>query len=149
MLATPDGPGPRTLIAFDYGKRRIGAAVGQAVTASASALGAAANGPAGPDWVALDAWVRDWQPEQLVVGLPLHADGSPSAMSDEAAQFAAALAERYALPVDTVDERYSSLEAGERLRAQRAAGLRGRVRKAEVDALAAVLIAERWLAGNC
>lgn len=147
MPGTPERSRPQTLIAFDYGRRRIGAAVGQQVTGSASALGAAANGPAGPDWARIDRWIDEWRPDRLVVGMPLNANGGPSEIGGEAERFAADLG-RYGLPVETVDERYSSLEAEERLREQRAAGLRGRIRKASVDATAAVLIAERWLGQN-
>jgi len=148
MPATPERSGPETLLAFDYGRRRIGVAVGQAVTGSATAIGAAGNGPAGPDWARLDKWVREWRPDRLVVGQPAHADGSASEIGNEAGRFAAELG-RYGLPVDMVDERYSSLEAEARLREDRTLGLRGRVRKEQVDATAAVLIAERWLAENC
>lgn len=146
MPATPERPpGPLTLLAFDYGLRRIGVAVGQQVTGSASPVGTARNGEAGPDWEQIGRWVREWHPQQLVVGLPLHADGSPAAMTRAAQSFASDL-ERFGLPVDVVDERYSSLEAGDRLKAARAQGRRGRIRRESIDAAAAVLIAERWLA---
>jgi len=147
MPATPERRRPQTLLAFDYGRRRIGVAVGQAVTGSATALGTADNGPGGPDWVRLGAWVREWQPDCLVVGMPSHTDGSPSEIGAEARRFAAQLS-RFDIPVSMVDERYSSLEAEARLKEDRARGTRGRIRKEHVDAVAAVLIAERWLAEN-
>lgn len=148
MPDTPDSTPPETVIAFDFGHARIGAAVGQAVTGSAGPAGVIANGPRGPDWSRIDALVAEWRPARLLVGLPLYADGSPSPLSEAACTFAAELARRYALPVETVDERWSSVEARERLAEQRRRGRAGRVRRPMVDAAAAVLIAERWLGGS-
>lgn len=136
-----------TILAFDYGGRRIGVAVGQSVTGSARALGSVANRDHGPDWPAIERLVADWQPAQLVVGLPLMEDGSDSEIGEAARRFGDALA-RFGLPVEVIDERYSSLEARERLVDERRQGLRGRLRKEMIDAAAAVVIAERWLAGK-
>lgn len=144
MPATPDREPPETVLAFDFGRRRIGIAVGQAITSSASPLGTAENGSHGPDWRRITAVIEEWRPARLVVGLPLHADGTASELAADAARFRRALG-RFGLPVESVDERYSSLEAAERLKEQRQAGRKGRVRKENVDAAAAVLIAERWL----
>jgi putative Holliday junction resolvase len=89
--------------------------------------------------------VRDWQPALIVVGLPYHVDGSESAMSGTVRGFAAELAQRHALPVRLIDERYSSLEAQSRLKSARESGLRRRrVAKADVDAASACVILERW-----
>ena len=145
MSDTPDHHNPETLIAFDFGHRRIGVAVGQQITGSARPLGAASNGSTGPDWQQITHWIKDWNPDRLVVGLPLHADGTPSELSGDAMGFAGELA-RYERPVETIDERYTSLEAGEMLKRERNAGRRGRIRKETIDAAAAVLIAERWFA---
>jgi len=134
-----------TILAFDYGGRRIGVAVGQSVTGSASALGTVANRDHGPDWPAIERLITEWRPAQLVVGLPLMEDGSDSDMGKAARRFCAALA-RFGLPVEVMDERYSSLEARERLVDERRQGLRGRLSKETIDAAAAVVIAERWLA---
>ena len=148
MPATPERPPrPVTLIAFDYGRRRIGVAVGQQITGSASPVGTARNSAAGPDWAVIDSWIREWQPQLLVVGLPYPAGGASTDMLEAAKGFAGSL-ERYALPVEGVDERYSSLEARDRLRAARSEGRRGRIDKTDVDAAAAVTIAERWLAAH-
>jgi len=138
---------PETIIAFDYGLRRIGVAVGQSVTRSASPVGTLNCRDGIPDLGKLDAIVRDWTPSRLVVGLPVHADGSPSEMQANVEAFVTQLA-RYALPVVTIDERYTSVEAETALKNARAAGTRGRIRKEHIDAAAAVLIAERYLAGN-
>lgn len=144
MPDTPDSRSVSTLLSFDYGRRRIGIAVGQTVTRSAGPLGTARNGEAGADWTAIGAYIEEWRPELLLVGLPFHADGSESDMTDEVRDFAASLG-RFGIPIETVDERFSSLEAEAVLRDQRAAGRRGRVRKPDVDAAAAVIIAQRWL----
>ncbi len=138
---------PETILAFDYGLRRIGVAVGQDVTGSASPLGTVSNGENGADHDRIKALVAEWQPTKLVVGMPAHADGSPGAMSDAVAAFIDELA-RYGLPVFTVDERYSSLEAERVLRNARKQGSRGRISKQDIDAAAAVFIAERYLAGR-
>jgi putative Holliday junction resolvase len=138
---------PETILAFDFGLRRIGAAIGQQITASANPLCTIANGESGPDWPAIDQLVRDWQPARIVVGLPVNADGTPSRLTGQVRQFVSDL-ERFALPVETEDERYSSQEARARLTSGRASGRRGRIARSEIDSAAAALIAERWLARN-
>ena len=148
MQDTPDSSiPPLTVIAFDFGLRRIGAAVGQAVTASASPLGVAGNGEMGPDWDQIRIWIDEWRPDRLIVGLPLNADGSESTLVETVRAFAADLA-RFGLEIGLVDERYSSREAEEALKSARASGRRGRIDKKQIDALAAVIIAERWLNEN-
>ena len=144
----PDTPElPLTVLAFDFGLRRIGVAVGQDVTGSASPLGVVANQDSGVDHAVIAALIREWRPTQLVVGLPSHADGSASDMEAPVRAFIEEL-ERYGLPIDTVDERYTSVEAERVLKDARAAGTRGRISKAEIDSAAAVFIAERYLASR-
>jgi putative Holliday junction resolvase len=135
---------PETIVAFDFGLRRIGVAVGQEVTRSATPLGAIANGEAGPDWQEIESLLGEWQPARLVVGMPVHADGTPAPLGKAVSAFIGDLA-RFGLPVETVDERYTSLEAEALLKSRRREGLEGRISKAAVDAAAATLIAERWL----
>lgn len=134
----------RTILAFDFGLRRIGVAVGQDVTGSASPLGVVANRAAGPDHDAIAALIKEWQPTGLVVGMPSHTDGSQSELQKPVQTFIDEL-RRYGLIIDTVDERYTSLEAAEVLKGSRAAGSRGRISREMVDAAAAVFIAERYL----
>lgn len=134
-----------TILAFDYGLRRIGVAVGQDVTASASPLGTIANGENGVDHRRIQALISEWQPTTLVVGMPSHADGSPGAITAAVEAFVEELGQ-YGLPVRTVDERYSSVEAGRVLKNARKQGSRGRISKQDIDAAAAVFIAERYLA---
>jgi putative Holliday junction resolvase len=147
MPGTPEREMPHTLLAFDYGRRRIGVAIGQSVTGSASPLGTVNNTAAGPDQRALAALIREWRPELLVVGSPAHADGSPSSMQQLVEEFIEVLG-AFGLPIDTVDERYTSLEAAAKLKDARAAGARGRITKESIDSAAAVLIAERYLAAH-
>lgn len=144
MPVTPDLPSHRTILAFDFGLRRIGVAVGQDVTGSASPLGVVANRPGGVDHDAIAALITEWRPTGIVVGMPSHTDGTPSDMRKPVEAFIHEL-RRYKLAIDTVDERYSSLEATEALKRSRAAGSRGRISKEMIDAAAAVFIAERYL----
>lgn len=136
-----------TLLAFDYGRRRIGVAAGQSVTGSASPLGTVRNTTDGPDLAALAALIREWRPGLLVVGLPLHADGSSSEMQKVVEEFIEVLS-AFELPIHTIDERYTSVEAQAMLKEARAAGARGRISKEAIDSAAAVLIAERYLAAH-
>ena len=122
-------------------------AVGQDVTASASPLGTIANRDGRPDHDRIAALVSEWRPTVLVVGMPLNADGSKSEMQAHVEAFASELA-RYGLPIETVDERYTSIEAERALRESRAAGSRGRITRDMVDSAAAVLIAERYLSSG-
>jgi putative Holliday junction resolvase len=132
-------------MAFDFGRKRIGVACGDTLSRTASPLATLAAGPGSPPWIAIAALLQVWQPAHAIVGLPIHVDGSDGALAAAARAFAAELARRHGLAVDLVDERYSSLEAGARLRDARAAGLRRRrVRRGDVDAAAAGVILERW-----
>lgn len=143
MPVTPE-PRPETIIAFDFGLRRIGVAVGQQVTKSASAIGVVANGTSGPDWRSIGQIIAEWKPARLVVGLPTQPDGTPARLTARIMRFMDEL-HRYGRPVESMDENFSSWEAGRLLAEQRATGRRGRVRKEDIDSTAAVLIAERWL----
>jgi len=144
MSGTPESSSPETIIAFDFGLRRIGVAVGQNVTASANPVGAIRNSDSGPDWQAITSIIDEWHPSRLIVGMPLHDDGSPSEMGIHVRDFISELG-RFDLPVEQVDERYSSLEANDLLKSERSKGLRGRINKEAIDSVAAALIAERWL----
>ncbi len=135
---------PETILAFDFGLRRIGVAVGQQVTDSANPLGVVMNGSNGADWIHIETLVSEWRPARLIVGIPLHTDGSESETTAAVRAFVAEL-DRFGLEIDTVDERYSSVEAQSLLNEERARGIRGRIRKDMIDSAAATLIAERWL----
>jgi putative Holliday junction resolvase len=134
-----------TLLGFDVGARRIGVAVGNTVSMSAREVGVLDVRDTGPDWPALDRWIREWRPARLVVGDPATLDGGEQPIRKRARAFARELGRRYALPVEQIDERTSSIEASQRFAAGRASGARKRHQAASLDALAAVVILERWL----
>jgi putative Holliday junction resolvase len=141
----PTASTPQVVLAFDFGRRRIGVACGDTISRTAAPLSAVPADARGPRWEMIDALLRDWQPSLIVVGLPYNVDGSDSTLTSAAREFAAALERRCRRPVVLVDERYSSREAEARLKSAREAGLRRRrVAKADVDAAAACIILERW-----
>jgi putative Holliday junction resolvase len=138
-----------TVLAFDFGLKRIGIASGETLTATAAPRPAVAVHQSGPDWDAIAREVRMLSPRLLVVGAPYNADGSPGTLAPAARRFAAELERRFGLPVNMVDERWSSLEASAALKAQRSSGERKRrVRKEDIDSAAAAVILERWLTGE-
>jgi putative Holliday junction resolvase len=136
------------ILAFDYGARRIGVAVGQATTGTASPAGVIAVRGA-PDWPALERTVREWSPARLLVGVPYNMDGTETVLTATCRAFATELARRFGLPVDCVDERLTSAAATADLREARRSGVRTRrVRREDIDAHAARLILETWLREN-
>lgn len=140
-MAPPDER--RILLAFDFGLRRIGVATANFATRTASPL-TTLRVDHDPPWAELDRIVADWQPTQLVVGVP-EGEGA-AAVARRARQFAAAIGGRYGMPVATVDETATSVEAEATLAANRRSGyLRRRVGKGRVDRAAACLIAEQWM----
>ena len=134
------------VLGFDVGSKLIGVAVGNRITQSARALATIAMREGEPDWPALDRLHREWLPQALVVGLPLTLDGAEQPASKLARRFADGLRQRYGTAPVLVDERHSSREAAERFAGARAAGLRRRRDGAQIDAEAAAVILERWLA---
>lgn len=138
-------PEASVVLGFDYGLRRIGVAVGQRITGTASAIAVVRNADNGPDWPACDTLVRTWRPQALVVGLPLARDGHDQPMTHAAREFAATLEARYALPVHLADERFTSRAADAEFVAARKAGLARRKDAAMLDAQAARRIVEQWL----
>ena len=134
-----------TVLGFDYGARRIGVAVGNGLTRAARALEVVTNGSHGPDWLRLDTLLREWRPDALLVGLPLTMEGAEQQTSRAARAFAAALGERYRVPLHLVDERLSSMEAARRFADRRASGQSRRKDAQTLDAVAAEIIVETWL----
>lgn len=133
-----------TLLAFDYGLRRIGIAVGQSLTATASPLPAIMARDGVPDWRAIEGLVNEWQPAAFVVGVPYNMDGSRQEMTDRAERFGRQLHGRFHLPVHAIDETLSSIAAEERLRDARREGRRGRIQKPDIDSAAACVLLESW-----
>ncbi|UKE70642.1 Holliday junction resolvase RuvX [Xanthomonas cerealis pv. cerealis] len=135
-----------TVLGFDVGHRRIGVAVGSSFGSGARALAVVDVHAQGPDWPALDRLHAEWRPHGLVVGDPLTLEGADQPNRKRAHAFARELGARYTLPVVLVDERSSSVEAAQRFAGDRAAGRKRRRDAAALDAVAAAVIIERWLA---
>ena len=129
---------PKLLLGFDYGTKQIGVAVGQMITRQARELCNLKAQDGIPRWEQIEALIKEWQPDALVVGLPLNMDGTPSDMCVRAEKFARRLNGRFNLPVHTHDERLTTFEAkGQRLSQGQQ---RGSYREQPVDALAAALL---------
>lgn len=125
------------VMGFDFGMGKIGVAVGQRVTKTANALTILKAKDGIPNWQAVEKLFKEWQPDLLIVGLPLNMDGTPSEMSRLSEKFARRLHGRFNLPFETMDERLSSFEAAEFAEPNQL-----------VDAIAARLILETWLREN-
>ena len=138
----PDG----TVLGFDVGARRIGVAVGSAFGHGARALAVIDVHGDHIDWPAIDRLHKEWRPDGIVVGDPMTLDGGDQPIRLRAHAFARELHARYRLPVVLVDERASSIEAAQRFALDRAEGRRRRRDAAALDAVAAAVIVERWLA---
>ncbi|AUZ54475.1 Holliday junction resolvase RuvX [Stenotrophomonas acidaminiphila] len=134
-----------TVLGFDVGSRRIGVAIGSAFSVGARALAVVEVRGDGPDWAALDRLQREWRPHGLIVGDPLTLDGDDQPNRKRAQAFARQLRQRYQVPVLLVDERSSSVEAARRFAVDRAEGRKRRRDAANLDAVAAAVIIERWL----
>ncbi len=145
-MTASDHNSAASLLALDFGLRRIGVATAAPLTGTATPLTTVAARDGEPNWAQLDALISDWQPELLVLGLPFNSDLSESEMTRRVRAFAAQLEQRYELRVKFMDERYTSAEAEARLKQQRQSGMRNkRIKKTDVDSLAAAIIAESWM----
>jgi putative Holliday junction resolvase len=119
----------RVVLGFDFGARRIGVAIGNSVTREARPLTTVNAARVAARWDAVAALLGDWEPAQLVVGIPRHPDGTPHEMTARCERFARQLEGRFGLPVACVDERYTSAVSA---------------RADDVDAAAAALILQQW-----
>ncbi len=103
-------------------------------------------GASGPDWSEIEQQVSEWDPSLLIVGLPYNMDGTNNELTPCAKKFARQLEGRFGLPVETVDERLTSVAARGLLRERRREGTRGkRVKREDIDRMAALVILESWL----
>jgi putative Holliday junction resolvase len=127
-----------TLLGFDFGPAKIGVAVGQALTGSATPLETLRAVQQRPDWDGISRLIKTWEPEALVVGLPFNMDDTEAEPAPRVRRFARQLEGRYHLPVHLVDERLTSIAA------RREIGRKPRHIE-EIDAVAAKLILETWL----
>lgn len=131
----------RTLLSFDFGMKRIGVAVGQRITQTANPLVTLAAKAGDPNWATVDALIKKWRPDALVVGIPLNMDGTDQPITHAARGFARALVEHYGLPVHEMDERLTTKAAREEL--FEAGGYKA-LQSGEVDQIAAKILLENW-----
>lgn len=138
-------PSDGTVLGFDVGSRRIGVAIGSAFAVAARAVAVVEVPAGGLDWAVMDRLIKEWRPQGLVVGDPLTLEGDDQPNRKRAHAFARQLLTRYGLPVVLVDERSSSVEAARRFAHERANGRKRKRDAANLDAVAAAVIIERWL----
>ena len=131
----------KTLIGFDFGKKYIGVAVGQELTGSATPLGSIKAKEGIPNWDNLKQYINEWEPDMVVVGLPLNMDGSEQQLTRDARKFGNRISSQCNIQVVFQDERLTTVDAKERLFAQ--GGYRN-LKKDNIDALSAVLIIESY-----
>lgn len=133
-----------TVLAFDFGERRIGIAVGEHLIGTANPLMTIDNESNDLRFQIIANLVKEWQPKLLVLGLPLSADGTEHEISQLCKKFARRLNGRFNLPVMLIDERYSSIEASRLLNEN---GIKGRAQKAMLDQVAAQTILQSYFDG--
>lgn len=132
----------KAVMAFDYGLRNIGVAVGNVVLCTSQGVGVLKARDGKPDWREVERYLKEWQPDLVIVGNPLNMDGSESDMSAKAQKFSRQIAGRFGIATDMMDERLSSHEAKSEARAR---GHRGDYHNAPIDADAAEIILRSWL----
>lgn len=139
-------------LGFDYSQNKIGLAVGQSLTGTASPLSTLPSPNKLPDWPKIDEVVAQWRPAALIVGLPLNMDGSEQETTQTARDFGKQLEDRYNLPVHFIDERLSSREASHQLgfEGHTSPRRRGKSRRkaSDIDKVAAQIILQSWLNEN-
>lgn len=130
-----------TVLAFDFGTKSIGCAIGQSITGTAQALPAFKAQDGIPDWLKIEKCLKDWQPDIVVVGLPLNMDGTEQELTLRARKFANRLNGRFGVKVELQDERLTTTQARDEI-FQRG-GYRA-LEKGKVDGISACLILESW-----
>lgn len=133
-----------TVLIFDFGLKRTGVAVGNAIVGTASPEDTLISNNGKPDWQGITRLVDKWSPTQFVVGMPKQLSGDDTELSAPITKFCNQLKGRYNLPVSQANEQFTSIEAGQRLKQVRQAGRKQKVRKEEVDQISAVIIFENW-----
>lgn len=132
----------QTFLGFDFGTKRIGVAVGQSLTRTASPLKNLSARDGIPDWQLIERLIQQWRPHALIVGIPLNMDGSEQAITHRARRFANRLRQRSKLPVYGIDERLTTVSARSEIFDR---GGYKALQKQEIDSFAAKLILESWL----
>jgi len=129
------------ILAFDFGLARIGVAVGQAITGTASPLETLKAKEGVPDWLLVEKLINEWQPALLLVGEPFNMDSSDQQITLRARKFANRLHGRFGLPFEMMDERLTSAAAREEIFEY---GGYKKLKKTQIDSIAAALILESW-----
>ena len=132
------------ILAFDYGLKRIGVAIGNSLTTTATPLTTLIQSSAGPDWREVDHLISEWQPQQLLLGMPDTQTTSGVQLCKAIKKFGQELQTRYDLPLDYIDDELTSAVASATLKKARQSGLRKRIKKPEIDRQAAALILTQW-----
>jgi putative Holliday junction resolvase len=132
----------RTVMAFDFGLRQIGVAVGNCLLGTSQPLDIVRARDGVPDWSSIEALLQEWQPDLLLIGDPLNMDGTDSDLGARAQKFSRRLHGRFGLAVALVDERLTSFEAKQTLQAQ---GHKGDYKNQPADSVAAELILQSWM----
>ncbi len=130
-----------TLLGFDFGTKSIGVAIGQQLTGTARALPALKAQDGTPDWNLIAKLLKEWQPDFVVVGLPLNMDGTEQPLTERARKFANRIHGRFGVRVELQDERLSTVAARADLFER--GGYRA-LQKGQVDSQSAVIILEDW-----
>ena len=130
-----------TALAFDFGTKSIGCAVGQSITGTAQALAAFKAQDGIPNWDAIEKCLKEWKPDIVVVGLPLNMDGTEQELTLRARKFANRLQGRFGVNVQLQDERLTTTEARSEIFDR--GGFRA-LKKGKVDGISACLILESW-----
>ena len=138
-------PTIKVVLGFDFGKKRIGVAIGQTITKSARPLTTIKNKIAENNWDDITKIINQWLPDALIVGVPLNMDGTEQAITHDARKFAAYLKENFQIAVYEIDERLTSKDARERLFKE---GGYKALQDGQVDSVAAQLIIQNWFAEN-
>lgn len=133
-------------LGFDFGMRRIGVAVGQKLTCTASPLAVIKATDGVPNWQQLDPIIEKWQPTGIVLGIPLNMDGTTQEMTFCARKFGKRLYKRYQIPIFETDERLSTFEAKQRLLTDDV--LKSFRKRSRQDDIAAQVILEAWFEEN-
>ena len=143
----PDSPAQHHVyLAFDFGERRTGVALGQSITGSARPLTTITSADKQPNWQQIESLLKEWQPTQLIVGMPGDAEENKT-LRKKITRFCAELETKSGLPVETHDETLTSDEAYLHLKNKRRR-VKGKINKQDIDQIAAAILLESWMSVN-
>lgn len=141
-MSLQNGSKVKTVIAIDFGMKSIGIAIGQSITGTASPLQAISARDGIPNWDKFQDLISQWQPDALLIGLPLNMDGTEQPITASVKRFSGRLKHKFQLPVFLHDERLSTVDAKAKLFEL---GGYKKLSKEKVDSVSACLIYESWL----